>query len=80
MSQGYIIGELQEGFSPANITNSDNFVNLLYYFGMLTISGKYQGRIKLAIPNLTVQEQLYTFLQSVNYPIMAITAQDCSGI
>lgn len=80
MSQGYIIGELQEGFSPTNITNPNNFVNLLYYFGMLTISGKYQGRIRLTIPNLAVQEQLYTFLQSVNYPIMAITAQDCSGI
>lgn len=61
-NQGYIIGDLQERFSTTNMTNPDNFLSLLYYFGMLTISGKYQGRIKLTIPNLAVQEQLYTYL------------------
>ena len=41
---------------------SDNFVSLLYYFGMLTISGMHRGKTKLTIPNLVVQEQLYTYL------------------
>ena len=29
---------------------SDNFVSLLYYFGMLTISGMHEGKTKLTIP------------------------------
>ena len=62
VSQGYITGELKESFPAANIVDSDNFVSLLYYFGMLTISGMYKGNTKLTIPNQVVQEQLYTYL------------------
>ncbi|KAA4671451.1 AAA family ATPase, partial [Bacteroides ovatus] len=50
------------GFPAVKITNPDNFISLLYYFGMLTISGIYKGKTKLTIPNLVVQEQLYTYL------------------
>ena len=64
VSQGYITGELKRGFPASGITNADNFVSLLYYFGMLTISGMYEGETKLTIPNLVVQEQLYTYLLS----------------
>lgn len=62
VSQGYITGELKKGFPAANIIDPDNFVSLLYYFGMLTISGTYRGKAKLTIPNHVVQEQLYTYL------------------
>ena len=62
VSQGFIIGELKKGFPAVNITNPDNFVSLLYYFGMLTISGTHEGKTKLTIPNMVVREQLYTYL------------------
>ena len=62
VSQGYITGELKDGFPAANIVDSDNFVSLLYYFGMLTMSGTYKGKTKLIIPNQVVREQLYTYL------------------
>ena len=62
VSEGYVTGELKKGFPAVNITNPDNFVSLLYYFGMLTISGMHRGKTKLTIPNLVVQEQLYTYL------------------
>ena len=61
VSQGYITGRLKEGFPATSVTNPDNFVNLLYYFGMLTISGTYQGDIRFTILNMVVQ-QLYTYL------------------
>ena len=64
VSQGFITGELKSGFSASGITNPDNFVSLLYYFGMLTINGMHRGKNKLIIPNLVVQEQLYTYLLS----------------
>lgn len=62
VSQGYITGELKDGFPVANIVDSDNFVSLLYYFGMLTVSGTFEGKTKLIIPNQVVREQLYTYL------------------
>ena len=62
VSQGFITGELKKGFPAVNITNPDNFVSLLYYFGMLTISGTHEGKTKLTIPNMVVREQLYTYL------------------
>ena len=62
VSQGYITGELKDGFPAANIVDSDNFVSLLYYFGMLTVSGTFEGKTKLIIPNQVVREQLYTYL------------------
>lgn len=62
VSEGYVTGELKKGFPAVNITNPDNFVSLLYYFGMLTISGTYEGRTKLTIPNQVVREQIYTYL------------------
>ena len=64
VSEGYVTGELKKGFPAVNITNPDNFVSLLYYFGMLTISGMYEGKTKLTIPNQVVREQIYTYLLS----------------
>ena len=68
VSQGYITGELKDGFPAANIVDSDNFVSLLYYFGMLTVSGTYKGKTKLIIPNQVVREQLYTCLLYTSPP------------
>lgn len=62
VSQGYITGELKKGFPAVSIIDPDNFVSLLYYFGMLTISGTHEGKCKLTIPNQVVREQLYTYL------------------
>lgn len=46
VSQGYITGELKKGFPAASIIDPDNFVSLLYYFGMLTISGTHEGKVQ----------------------------------
>ena len=62
VSQGYIAGELKDSFPAVNIVHPDNFVSLLYYFGMLTISGMHEGKTRLIIPNQVVREQLYTYL------------------
>ena len=64
VNQGYITGDLKDSFPATSITNPDNFVSLLYYFGMLTISGTYKGKTKLTIPNQVVREQLYAYLLS----------------
>ncbi|MDD6892191.1 MAG: AAA family ATPase [Bacteroidales bacterium] len=62
VSQGFVTGELKEGFPAEDIARSDNFVSLLYYFGMVTIGGTYRGRPRFVIPNEVVREQIYTYL------------------
>lgn len=62
VQQGYITGTLKTGFPAEAIAEPDNFLSLLFYFGMLTISGTLEGETKLTIPNEVVREQLYTYL------------------
>ena len=62
VSQGYITGELKTGFPAENIGHPDNFISLLYYFGMLTIDGTFEGETKFCIPNQVVREQLFSYL------------------
>ena len=62
VSQGYVTGELKTGFPAEEIAKPDNFVSLLYYFGMLTIDGTFEGETRFAIPNQVVREQLYRYL------------------
>ena len=62
VKQGYITGALKTGFPAEQIGNPDNFVSLLFYFGMITIDGIHKGKTKFVIPNEVVREQLYTYL------------------
>jgi len=62
VSQGFITGELKTGFPAENIGHPDNFVSLLYYFGMLTIDGTSRGKTRFTIPNQVVREQLFNYL------------------
>lgn len=62
VQQGYITGELKTGFPAESVAEPDNFASLLFYFGMLTISGTIEGETKLTIPNQVVREQLYSYL------------------
>ena len=62
VQQGYITGELKTGFPAETIAEPNNFISLLFYFGMLTISGTKRGKTLLTIPNQVVREQLYSYL------------------
>ncbi len=59
---GGITAELKDHFPSEGITDPDNFVSLLYYFGLLTIAGRKRGDINFRIPNQTVREQIYGYL------------------
>ncbi|MGM9707797.1 MAG: AAA family ATPase [Prevotella sp.] len=62
VSKGFVTGELKEGFPAEDIAKENNFVSLLYYFGMVTIGGLYKGDTKFVIPNEVVREQVFTYL------------------
>ena len=60
---GTITAELKDHFPSESITDPDNFVSLLYYFGMLSIAGKTRGKVVFRIPNQVVREQVYGYLE-----------------
>ena len=62
VTEGFVTGNLKKGFPAESINDPDNFVSLLFYFGMLTIDGTYRGKTKFVIPNEVVREQIYAYL------------------
>ena len=62
VTQGFVIGTLNENFPSERINDPDNFLSLLFYFGMVTIDGTYDGETKFIIPNEVVRDQMYTYL------------------
>ncbi|MDR0894091.1 MAG: ATP-binding protein [Prevotellaceae bacterium] len=54
--------DLQTSFPAEKITNIENYRSLLYYYGLLTISGVYRGQLKMRIPNNSVREQYFSFM------------------
>ena len=62
VTQGFVIGTLNENFPAERINDPDNFLSLLFYFGMMTIDGTYKGETKFIIPNEVVRDQMYTYL------------------
>lgn len=62
VTQGFVIGTLNENFPAERINDPDNFLSLLFYFGMVTINGTYKGETKFIIPNEVVRDQMYTYL------------------
>lgn len=64
VTQGFVTGTLKKGFPAESINDPDNFISLLFYFGMVTIDGTYRGKTKFVIPNEVVREQIYAYLLS----------------
>lgn len=59
---GGITGQLVGYFPASEMVKRENFVSLLYYYGMLTIAGVEGNRLRLNIPNNNVREQYYRYL------------------
>lgn len=59
---GYVLGSLNASFPAESMMDDDNFISMLYYYGMLTITGIYGARLKLGIPNNNVRKQYYEYI------------------
>ena len=60
--KGGITGELVGYFPAHEMVKRENFISLLYYYGMLTILGTDGMRLRLGIPNNNVRKQYYGYL------------------
>lgn len=57
-----ILVDLRTSFPAERITEPELFKSLLYYYGMLTITGTRGQRLIMRIPNNCVREQYYGYL------------------
>ena len=62
VSEGYILGKINEHFAARNILEDENFLSLMYYYGLLTIRGGFGFRMKLSIPNNNIRKQYYQYI------------------
>lgn len=62
-AKGEILVDLHTSFPAERVTDIDNFRSLLYYYGLLTMSGTRGDRLKMCIPNNCVREQYLGFLR-----------------
>lgn len=60
--EGQIITNLVTTFPAIEITKPEIFPSLLFYYGMLTITGTRGERVILSIPNNNVRKQYYDFM------------------
>ena len=70
--KGYIMGTLKESFPADRLVDKQNFVSLVYYYGMLTIGDVIGARQKLIIPNNNVRRQYYDWLMEEYQKIATI--------
>ncbi len=59
---GFTLGDVQPSFPAHRLIEPDMFKSLLYYYGLLTISGTDGADTVLAIPNNNVRKQFYEYL------------------
>lgn len=57
-----ITADLYESFPAREMTKPEIFPSLLFYYGMLTITGTYGSQLILGIPNNNVRKQYYNYL------------------
>jgi len=56
---GGIISDIVDSFPVEDLIRPENFISLLYYFGLLS----YKAKDELIIPNRTVQKLMYSYLR-----------------
>jgi len=59
-NEEYVLGVVKEHFPATELIEDENFISLMYYYGMLTIRGKFGFRMKLSIPNNNIRKQFGT--------------------
>ena len=60
--EGSIVSNLVHYFPASEMVKQENFVSLLYYYGMLTVTGTEGNKLRLSIPNNNVRKQYYGYL------------------
>jgi hypothetical protein len=60
--KGYTCGQIEDSFPARRLTDPMLFKSLLFYYGMVSITGMQGALPKLGIPNNNVRKQYYDYL------------------
>jgi len=63
LQEGEIRSNLTTSFPAERIIDTENFISLFYYLGLLTIKSEYRGKLLLAIPNETIKQLYYEYIR-----------------
>lgn len=63
IESGEVSATINLSFPLERLLQRENFISLLYYFGLLTFAGEEEGEALLRIPNQTVKNLLYSYLR-----------------
>ncbi len=61
--EGEVVADIRTGFPAERLIESDNFISLLFYFGILTIDRVERGMTVLKVPNLTIRQVLFSYIE-----------------
>jgi hypothetical protein len=64
-----IVSNISLSFPLDRLLQPENFISLLYYFGLLTFAGERAGAPLLRIPNLTIKNLMYSYIRDSYYDV-----------
>ena len=64
IEEGGILSKIVDGFPLNEMAESSNFKSLLFYFGLLTIDRRERNLYRLKIPNETVRQLYYDYIDN----------------
>ncbi len=60
---GEVVSDIVLSFPIEQLLQRENFVSLLFYFGLLSFAGEKEGEPLLRIPNLTIKDLMYSYIR-----------------
>lgn len=63
IQEGGTFSKIEKGFPQEKLVDTKNFKSLLFYLGLLTIRGSEKNKLRLEIPNETVQRLYYNYIE-----------------
>ena len=64
LTDGSLSTQLVRSFQAETLTRPENFISLLFYYGMVTIGEESRGKLRMTIPNHTMRQFISDFLLS----------------
>ena len=63
LEEGQITANIVNSFPVERVADTENFISLLYYFGLLTVKDISRGMTNLIIPNEVIRQLYYEYIR-----------------
>ena len=82
IGEGHVDAQVQPGFPLERLDERENFLSLLYYFGLLSFQDASRDTPRLGIPNQTVRRLMYGYLRDAwhDVGVFSVDAYDFSRL